>query len=190
MNIACVLLAAGYSARFGANKLLHVVDGHPMVEHALSLHAALPYCEKLIVTQQDYAPVIRLAEAHGFRVLLNDQPMRGMGSSTAIAAKALLETEAEAALFGVCDQPYLRRASVERLLQDFRKRTDCIAALAYGEARGNPCVFPRGLFPALAALDGDRGGRTVIARHRDILIVTQAADALELQDIDAPPEDL
>jgi molybdenum cofactor cytidylyltransferase len=190
MNIACALLAAGASARFGANKLLHNVDGCPMVEHALRLHAALPYCEKLIVTRADYAPVIALATDYGFRVLYNDQPLRGMGSSAAIAAKALWETGAAGALFAVCDQPYLRRESVERLLQDFLAHQDGIAALAHGWARGNPCVFPRGLLPELAALDGDRGGGAVIARHMDRLFYTQAADALELKDIDAPPEDL
>ena len=190
MNIACVLLAAGSSARFGSNKLLYCVDGSPLVEHALRLHAALPYSQKLIVTRADYAPVIRLAEAYGFRVLINDAPLRGMGSSTAIAAKALWETGVDAALFAVSDQPYLRRASVEHLLRDFLAQPDCIAALAHDGTRGNPCVFPRGLLPELAALDGDRGGGAVIARHMDKLLYTQVADAGELKDIDAPPEDL
>ena len=190
MNIACALLAAGSSVRFGANKLLYCVHGRPMVEHALQLHAALPYCEKLIVTRADYAPIAALATGYGFRVLYNDRPLRGMGLSAAIAAKALWETGAEAALFAVADQPYLRRESVERLLHDFLARPDGIAALAHDGARGNPCVFPRDLLPELAALDGDQGGGAVIARHMDRLFYTQIADALELKDIDAPPEDL
>ena len=33
--IHVILLAAGYSSRFGSNKLLHIVDGTPMYRHAL-----------------------------------------------------------------------------------------------------------------------------------------------------------
>lgn len=190
MKLACVLLAAGASARFGTNKLYYELDGRSLLSRALLLHAGLPYDKRLLVTRRDYTEAAALGRQNGFTVLYNDAPERGMGTSAAIAAKALLDGDFDGALFCVADQPYLRRESVERLIGDFAGRPDGIAACAHGGRRKNPCVFPRALFPELAALDGERGGSAVIARHRDRLILTEIADASELQDLDVPPEEL
>lgn len=190
MNIACVLLAAGASKRFGANKLMYELEGVSLLERALILHGGLPYHERLLVTRRDYAEAAALGRRYGFTTLFNDEPERGMGSSAAVAAAALLEGGADGAIFCVADQPYLKRESVERLLADFAARPDRIAACAHGGLRGNPCVFPRALIPELAALTGELGGGAVIARHMDKLILTEIADASELRDLDVPPEAL
>ena len=154
------------------------------------LHAGLPYCRRLIVTRRDFTEAAALAEDYGFSVLLNEAPERGMGSSVAVAAAELLQADVDGALFAVCDQPFLRAAAVERLLEDFCGAPDRIVSLACGGERGNPCVFPGDLLPELAALDGDGGGAAVIARHRDRLVLTQIEDAAQLKDIDTPPEGL
>lgn len=189
MKLACVLLAAGASARFGTNKLLYRLDGVSLLERALMLHGGLAYDERLLVTRRGYAETAALGRQYGFTLLYNDAPESGMGASAAIAAAALMKSDMDGALFSVCDQPYLRRESVERMLADFVARPDCIAACAHKGQRGNPCVFPRPLFSELAALEGERGGGTVIARHPDMLILTEIADASELRDLDVPPEE-
>ena len=35
LKIGCVVMAAGYAARFGENKLAASVNGKPLIEHAL-----------------------------------------------------------------------------------------------------------------------------------------------------------
>ncbi|MBQ7754245.1 MAG: hypothetical protein IJR78_00760, partial [Clostridia bacterium] len=49
--------------------------------------------------------------------------------------------------------------------------------------RGNPVIFPASLFPELVQISGDKGGRRVIAAHRDLLRTVQVP-AWELKDID------
>ena len=96
-------------------------------------------------------------------------------------------------LFCVCDQPWLRRDSVERLLGDFAAHPDHICALGWRGERGSPAVFPRELFPELLALSGDRGGGGVIRANAHRLRLTEAGGAEELRDVDeagtvaAPP---
>lgn len=189
MKLACALLAAGASKRFGSNKLLYQLDGQSLLERTLMLHGALPYCQKLMVTRRTYAVAAALGREYGFTVLYNDAPERGAGSSAAIAAEALLKSDAAGALFSVCDQPYLTGASVERLLAAFERQPERIVAAAHGGVRGNPCLFPRQFFGELAALSGEQGGAAVIARHMNDLTLVEVADAWELTDIDAPPED-
>ena len=54
---------------------------------------------------------------------------------------------------------------------------------AHGSHRGNPCLFPARFFPELCALEGDRGGSSVIRRHEDALLLVEA-DEHELFDCD------
>ena len=92
--------------------------------------------------------------------------------------------ELDGVLFCVCDQPWLRRDSVERLLADFAAHPDRICALGWRGERGSPAVFPRELFPELLALSGDRGGGGVLRAHRERLRLTEAGGAEELRDVD------
>jgi len=190
MKIACVLLAAGAGTRFGSNKLMHVIEDKPMIEHTLELHATLPYHSRLLLTRKEYRSIVALAIQYGFHVLFNDAPERGIGSSTGIAAKTLLHTDVAGALFTVCDQPYLQVSSVEHLLHRFYEQPENIVAASYGDHRGNPCIFPRTLFPELVTLEGECGGSVIIARHMNRLVLVEVADVSELADIDTMPQEL
>ena len=59
----------------------------------------------------------------------------------------------------------------------------CIVGAAHNGHRGNPCLFPARFFPELCALEGDRGGSSVIRRHEDALRLAEAAEP-ELSDCD------
>lgn len=61
----------------------------------------------------------------------------------------------------------------------------CIVGAACGTRRGNPNVFPREFFPALRALEGDRGGSAVIRQYPErYLAVDVPPEALA--DVDTP----
>ncbi|MDO4567543.1 MAG: nucleotidyltransferase family protein [Clostridia bacterium] len=183
MRIGCVLLAAGCSHRFGGNKLLSDFCGQPLAVHAA---AALPqsrFYRTVAVTQADTRPLLLDC---GLECLLNDAPERGISSSIRIGLGAL--ADADAAMFCVCDQPLLRPESVERVLDMWLANPSRIVALAFEGVKGNPVVFPRGFFPELAALAGDRGGSAVIRRHPDALLLCEAGSAAELADADTALE--
>lgn len=186
MKIALILLAAGFSRRFGENKLCYPVDGVPMGERALRLHASLPYARRVLITQSDYEAFQATARGLGYEIRINPEPERGIGSSVACGVDDLLSDgeRMDAALFAVADQPYLRKETVIRFLQAFTERPDRIAALASNGRRGNPVVFPHAYFDELRGLTGDRGGSQVLRAHPDQVVLYDFAAEEELSDVD------
>ena len=188
--IDCILLAAGNAARFGENKLMYPVEGIPMAMRAIDLHAALPYRNRVLITQKGYGEIAAKAREKGFSVAYNPRPERGLGLSVR-EAFAFLERMGEVSsgiLFGVCDQPYLRRESVEALCDCFLRDPTRITVLAGASRRGNPVIFPRAFLGELRALDDERGGVEVVKAHPDRVYCLRVADDRELRDIDRKQE--
>lgn len=184
MKLGAVLMASGFGRRFGGNKLLVPVDGVPMVERALSALPTALFDRAVAVSA--HPAILALAEAAGFLPVFNPGAVEGRAASIRLGLERL--EDMDGVLFAVCDQPWLRRESVERLLADIAAHPDHICALGFGGRRGNPAVFPRALFPELLALSGEEGGGKVIKAHRDLLRLTEAADPRELLDVDSPAD--
>ena len=112
----------------------------------------------------------------------------GISATVRLGAAAAEQAGADGALFAVADQPWLTRASVERVLAAFAARPDTIPALSWQGKKGNPCLFPSEFFPELSALAGDTGGGAVIKAHPDRLVLVEADSAAELLDVDTPAD--
>lgn len=181
LRIGCVVMAAGNASRFGENKLAVTVGGRSLIERALDAVAQEEFSRIAVVTQYD--EVAALAAAHGFELILNDQPALGASHTVALGVRAL--ADCDALLFAVADQPLLRRESIRAEVALFRAHPDRIVALGHGGVRGNPCIFPARFFAELAALTGDCGGSAVIRRHADALLLCEV-DERELFDVDTP----
>ena len=177
-------MASGSAVRFGSNKLLYPVDGVPMVERAFSAVPPELFARACVVSC--YPEILALAEKRGYLPVPNPEAVQGQSASVRLGLAELAELDG--ALFSVCDQPWLRRDSVERLLAEFDSHPGCICALSWRGVRGSPAVFPPDLFPELLALTGDRGGGGVIRAHRDRLRLVEASASTELQDLDMRPE--
>lgn len=186
MKIGCVLLAAGAAKRFGGGKLIHAVEGEPMIARALRLYASLPFAARVCVTRVEAQEIQHFAHESGYGIVINPDPERGIGSSVAIATEAILaqEPKLDGILYAVADQPYLVRQSVNQLVSTFETHPQSIVSLCFGSRRGNPAIFPADFYPELAALKQDIGGGAVIKKHRDKLILVEAGSAKELEDID------
>ncbi len=186
MNLGCILLGAGNSVRFGENKLMYELGGKPMAFYALELHGRMEYAVRVLVTQPSFAALWEKAEQCGFRVAANRDPSRGIGSSVRIGMRVLLLSGArtDGVLFGVCDQPYVTSATLEKLIQTFTQNPDRIVALSFGGRRGNPVIFPAAYYAELMSVSGDTGGGQVVAKHPEALLLVEAASGNELADID------
>ena len=177
-------MASGSAVRFGSNKLLYPVDGAPMIERAFSAVSPELFTRACVVSC--YPEILALAGERGYLPIPNPEAAQGQSASVRLGLAALAELDG--ALFSVCDQPWLRRDSVERLLAEFDAHPGCICALSWKGVRGSPAVFPPDLFPELLALTGDRGGGGVIRSHQDRLLLVEASTSAELQDLDMRPE--
>ena len=184
MKLACLLTAAGASSRFGTDKLQIPIGGQPMGVHALDILSQVPFDLRVLVTSKDKEYLNEAAVKRGFDVVINPEPIQGMSSSVRLGTEHILTTgEYDGILYAVADQPNLSAASVKKLIDAFEREPACIWAPEAEGKRGNPVIFPASLFPELMQISGDRGGRQVIAAHRELLRTVQV-QAWELKDID------
>jgi molybdenum cofactor cytidylyltransferase len=189
--IAAIVLAAGTSGRWGdGNKLLAEVAGKPLVEHAA--RAALDAgCDPvLVVTGNERAEIEAALAGLPVRVVHNPDFARGLATSVRNGVAAVPRNSvAVVVLLG--DMPWVRAGHVRRLCERFDPERPRVLVPEWQGRRGNPVLWPRQLFAELAALEGDRGGRQLLARHPD-LVETVSLDEAVLRDVDAPedlPED-
>lgn len=181
LKLGCVVMAAGSARRFGENKLAARLRGRSLILRALEAVPAECFDRVVVVTQ--YPEVMRLAGEFHFAAVCNEHPDYGISHTIRLGLTGL--RDCDGVMFLVSDQPLLRRETVAALAALWRSRPACIAALAHGGVRGNPCLFPARFYPELLELEEDHGGNTVIRRHEESLILLEA-DSRELFDVDTP----
>ena len=155
-----------------------------MYLHILELLKTFPLSPKIIVTQYD--EIVNCASEYGFEAIINKEPELGISHSIHLGLEAALarDPSLEGMMFGVCDQPYLKRTSIERLLMAFSLTDKNMAALAYKDVVGNPCIFGRVYYEELFALTHDIGGKKVLNRYPEDVELVMVQVEKELIDID------
>jgi len=183
-GMAGVLLAAGASRRYGRPKLLEPWRGEPIVRWAARslLGGGLDPVVVVVPPGRSIRDALRDCAV---TFVENADEHLGLGHSIACGVSALPPGVA-AALISVADQPLVDAQVVRRLWAAFRPGGIVVAR--FGEHLGNPRLFDRKFFPALAALTGEVGGQAVAAHHPDALIEVPLSPAIG-RDIDRP-EDL
>ena len=166
MNVACILLAAGGSTRLGSPKQLLKYGGSTLLRRAADA-ALATLCRPVVVVLGAGAESLR-AEIAGLdvRIVVNAAWERGMGGSVRLGMTALENEKVDAVLLTLCDQPFVEKASLDRLAHAWVGGQTCsIAAAAYAGTLGVPAVFGREHFAELAALPDAAGARPVLQRH-------------------------
>ncbi len=184
MKLGLILMASGAGKRFGSNKLLAQLNGRSVA--ARTMDAYPPALFQRAVAVSRYPEILALAEEKGYLTCFNPQADEGISASIRLGMEEM--DGMDGVLFAVCDQPRLTAKSVERVIAAFVAHPDRIVALSWQGEKGNPCLFPAALFPALSALTGDRGGGAVIRAHPHALLLVEANSEQELRDIDTPAD--
>lgn len=179
MRIGCVVLASGTSSRFGTNKLLMDFRGVPLFEWTLRAIPRDVFAGTVVVTP--YEPIMRRAREFGFTCVANPDPHAGPGFTTKLGLGALLDSNLDACMFCVCDQPYLSPFSLRGMVHAFGGG---MLALSWNNRRGNPVLFDKEFFTQLLDIPDNRGGSAVIRQQPDALGMYEAECALELADAD------
>ncbi|QKH33513.1 nucleotidyltransferase family protein [Achromobacter pestifer] len=186
-----ILLAAGQGSRYaaqrpGADKLLAPLPQGVCVAAASArmLRAAVDMV--VAVVRPGSAALAGLLRTEDCRVLETDRADEGMGASLAAAAQYLLGLPAtpEAVLVALADMPWIRRASLDGVLDALLHAP--MAAPSYQGQRGHPVGFRAELLPQLAVLSGDEGARRLLRQPGLHLVPTD--DPGVLRDVDTPAD--
>jgi molybdenum cofactor cytidylyltransferase len=114
---------------------------------------------------------------------MNEDWTEGLSGSMRIGLEAL-RPEIQAVLLVLADQPALTADVMQMLVAHYQTTQAPIVAPVFRGRRGNPVLFDRVLFPELLAVEGDQGGRTIIARHGCHMECVEVDEASVLQDVD------
>ncbi len=185
-QVAAIVLAAGRSARMGANKLLAELEGAPLVRHATLAALASP-ARPVVVVVGNEAERVRAAIAD-LEVEIVHNPDFATGMASSLRAGIAAVPEAAGALVCLGDMPRVRGAHLALLLDAFADAADdgAIIVPTCDRKRGNPVLWGRARFAEIAALTGDVGARALIERHAASVHWVAVDDPAILLDIDTP----
>lgn len=188
--VAAIVLAAGASKRMGQLKQLLPWgrDAQPMLRHIVQTALGAPVDEVIVVLGRAAEQIAPALDGLPVRVVVNTAWANGLSASVRAGLDAL-DPAIEAALFLPCDQPRLTPRILAACVSRFRRsRAPIVAPEVEGKRRGAPALFARALFDELRAVEGDRGGRDVIARHIDQAVTIELSDPSLLFDVDTPDD--
>lgn len=181
MQVGCVVLAAGKSTRFGANKLLAALGGVPLLARTLQAIPTGLFSQVLVVVSDQ--EVAQLCRTLGVKVCAYEGGPQSQSIRMGLQALSCVD----GCLFVLGDQPLCSPDSIERLVRAFQANPKAVHRLSYQGTPSSPTLFPSHLFPALMELTGQRGGMCAVGDTP--VCYTQASGPQELWDADTP-EDL
>jgi molybdenum cofactor cytidylyltransferase len=193
-SVAAIILAAGSSSRMseGQHKLLLPLGDRPVLAH--SVEAALNSQATPILLILGYQAKEIKAAISGYTqnrqliILHNPNYQQGMSTSLCLgisylsAQKTSLNIAGSLVLLG--DQPFISTAIIDTLIASTQTSQKRIIAPCYHGKRGNPIFLAASLFDELAAVIGDEGGRSVLARHPEEIETVEVGDAMANHDVD------
>src|SRR6266705_4231555 len=189
-SIRGILLAAGYSKRFGSNKLLQALPaGAPDAGTPIGLAAArhlleaLP--ESIAVVRPRAQKLSKLLRDAGCNTVVCKNAGEGMGTSLASGVRAT--ADAEGWIVALADMPFIRTETVRTVVRAISEGA-AIAAPVYRGERGHPVGFARRFLDELSSLHGDDGARQFLKQHPEWARLFEVDDPGVVRDIDKPSD--
>lgn len=184
-RVYAIVLAAGKSSRMGANKLLADVNGEPMIRHTVSA-VAQGADQTLVVTGRDKHEIERALAGLSVSFVHNPDFAEGLSTSLRRGVEAV-SLAADAVVIALGDMPLVTPETVRRLIAAYNPvehRSICVPV--YRGERGNPVLWGRQHFAALAGLEGDKGARVLFRTHSEEIVEVEILDESVLMDADTP----
>lgn len=199
MKLGLILMASGYSVRFGSNKLFYQINGLPMYlygiqmiqdllihqEEEVKLHRKEPVMIQAVVVSQ-YEEILKAARAAHLTAVYNPDSIQGITSSIHLGLN-FCDDDCSDFMFIVADQPFLTAASVTRFITGYKESQLPLGCVSCEGHNGNPTIFSARWKKELYQLTNDRGGSRIIKEH-PMLVYRFQINAKEIRDIDTPED--
>lgn len=184
-QIVGILLAAGNSRRFGADKRLHpLADGTPMALASARNLAAVCARTIVVIRPGDTVLASLLAE-EGLEIVVCAEAEQGMGHSLASGVAAA--ADAAGWLVTLADMPYIQPVSYHAVL-DAMQGGAALARPIHDGHPGHPVAFGAVHLDKLLALTGDQGGKAILEANPAAQMLCPVDDHGVLKDVDVPAQ--
>jgi molybdenum cofactor cytidylyltransferase len=183
-RVAGIVLAAGESERFPGMKLLHEIDGKPMLAHVLDAVRSSRIHRRVIVLGHEHESILKAVDCEGFQVVNNAEWSQGQSTSVQAGLEAV-SGEVEAVIYPLGDMPLIDAGLINQIIDRHAETLAPIVAPQVGKVWGNPVLFDRITFPTFSELKGDRGGKLLFERFE--VEPVEAAGSVQ-RDVDRPAD--
>jgi molybdenum cofactor cytidylyltransferase len=184
LKIGAVVLAAGFSNRFGSIKICaNLASGQTVLRQTLT-NIQPAVSELLVVTRPDVYPLIADSAAD---IQVFEDAEKGMGATLAHAIRLVqARGDWDGCLVCLADMPFIRPETYQILVQALRPEN--IVVPFFAGRPGNPTGFGSHFYEQLTGLTGDRGGRLVVRQNPQAATRLEVDDPAILLDIDTPDD--
>jgi molybdenum cofactor cytidylyltransferase len=185
LEFTAILLAAGYSRRFGSAKLLQPLKHDiPLgLQAALNLRAAqIPV---FVVVNPEQTALMACYQQYQFPMLPNLHAQQGIGTSIAAGVKAT--PSANGWLIALADMPFIQPQTLKTIWQALVTGAALVAPSYQGQ-RGHPVGFSAAFQQDLLALNQDTGAQCLLQQQQAHLQLIPTHDAGVVRDIDLPSD--
>jgi molybdenum cofactor cytidylyltransferase len=185
--IAGIVLAAGISTRFGANKLRAPLKGKPLIRNVAEAALASRLARLFVVLGHEAdevgAALGGLADDRRLEIIVNPDYADGQSTTVRTGLEAARRDYA-AVMFLMGDQPLLDASIIDALIHAFQASDKDICYPSHQGRRRNPVIFSQRFFSGILALTGDTGARALIDANPHATCVVDFAEEAAFRDVD------
>ena len=179
-RVVSLILAAGPGTRFGGRKQLAVLDGRPLLRHAVEATLRSVTAETTVVLGA-YAEEIRgSVELGDVQTIICQDWQLGRRASLRAGIHAL-RADVDAVVVTLGDEPFLPFSAIDRLCLAREPGVPGLRASYRGQV-GHPVLIERELFPLLASPVGGVAPRELL-REAGVALI-ECADLGDPRDVD------
>jgi molybdenum cofactor cytidylyltransferase len=192
MTAGALIVAAGFSRRFGSDKRRHAIaNGDPLLLRTLKIYSEVFPSVAVVLRDDDESLARELRrglEHQPPTIVFTSQAHLGMGHSVSDGVRAVSSWDYLFLALG--DMPFVSATTLrelQRTMCDRRHRGDALIVRPRCDDRaGHPVGFSCEYFNELMSLSGDEGARPVVAAHVAELVHVDTIDRGVLIDVDQP----
>lgn len=178
-RVGALILAAGFSNRFGSLKLLAKLENGLTVFEQTQQRLAAAVPEHCVITRPELSDAL---SPYCDNLQVFDEAERGMGATLAFGMG--FTKSWDTCLICLADMPMIPSTVYQQIAE--ASAADKIVVPNFAGQAGNPVAFGSAFYGELATLTGDAGGRPVLRQHPDEVITLPIDNEAVLQDIDTP----
>ena len=189
--IGAVILGAGFSRRFGADKRLQPLLNSTVAEVTVGLYTQA-FEQVRVVLRDDDDELREKLNGTGAQIISCDDAHLGMGHSLAAGFAGL---EWQWAFVGLLDMPFLQPETLHQLIRTARQQQSRAIIRprlrnpgADGTSYGHPIGWHATYFEEIQRCQGDTGARQLLRKYADDILEIELGDPGILQDIDTPAD--